>query len=50
MASAIESLIFFAVANLKGRRYIRFTSIFVTGFLETYLSIEAIMSEDFLKI
>tara|TARA_B100000212_G_C27296319_1_gene499500 strand:- start:398 stop:649 length:252 start_codon:yes stop_codon:yes gene_type:complete len=34
MASVIESLVFFAVANFKGRRYIRITSIFAMGAVE----------------
>ena len=46
MASAIESLVFFAVANFKGGRYIRITSIFAVGVLETYLSVEAIMPQN----
>ena len=47
MASAIESfLVFFAVANFKGGRYIRITSIFAMGVLETYLSVEAIMPQN----
>mgnify|MGYP007081647089 CR=1 FL=1 len=39
---------FFAVTNLKGGRYIGITSIFAMDVLETYLSVEAIMPEDFL--
>ena len=46
MASAIESLVFFAVANFKGGRYIRITSIFAMGVLETYLSVEAIIPQN----
>ena len=37
---------FFAVANFKGGRYIRITSIFAMGVLETYLSVEAIMPQN----
>ena len=37
---------FFAVANFKGRRYIRITNIFAMGVLETYLSVEAIMPQN----
>ncbi len=46
MASAIESLVFFSVSDLKGGRYIRITSISAMSVLETYVSIEAIKPQN----
>ena len=50
MASAIESLVFFSVSDLKGGRYVGIRSIFAMGVLETYPSINATMPQNVQQI
>ena len=50
MTSAIESLVFFSVSDLKGGRYVGIRSIFAMGVLETYPSINATMPQNVQQI